>query len=74
VLRSILSGLLASAIAILIALVGLEFAVRALGMGNDATAQPHPWTGWVLIPNARVEFVFGCAPGWSHQACSQHRR
>jgi hypothetical protein len=54
-LRSVVSGLAASAVAILIALVGLEFAVRALGLGGDALAQPHPWTGWVLIPNARAE-------------------
>src|SRR5262245_15350470 len=56
-MRSVLSGLFASAIALVGVCLLLEAGVRVFGVGNDATAMPHPWTGWVLIPGKHAEMA-----------------
>ncbi len=52
-LRRIFFGLLASLASLAVALVALEVALRALGVGNDPHIRTHPWTGWVLTPGHR---------------------
>jgi hypothetical protein len=51
----ILKGLASTAVSVLIFLLGLEVGLRALSIGNDSLARPHPWTGWTLIPKRRVD-------------------
>jgi hypothetical protein len=55
VLRRISSGLLASAISLLLLAALLELGFRVFGIGEDPIAQAHPWVGWTHIPSRRAE-------------------
>ena len=54
-MRRLISGLLASAISLVVLLCALEFGFRVLGIGEDTIAQAHPWVGWTHIPSRRAE-------------------
>ncbi|MEO5617323.1 MAG: SGNH/GDSL hydrolase family protein [Candidatus Eisenbacteria bacterium] len=55
VIGRLASGLLASAASLLALALILECALRVFGIGDDAIAGPHPWTGWVHLPGLRAE-------------------
>jgi hypothetical protein len=55
VLRRLATGLLATGVSVLAALILLEWGLRALGVGDDATTRPDPWVGWVHLPDHRAE-------------------
>ena len=49
------SGLAVSAVTLGVLALVLELALRAFAIGDDAIAGPHPWTGWVHLPNLSAE-------------------
>jgi len=56
-LRRVSTGV-AISIATLVALaLGLEAGLRLLRIGDDAIAGPHPWTGWIHLPNLRADLA-----------------
>lgn len=55
VLKRVAAGLLISAATLAALGLLLEGALRAFGIGDDAIAGPHPWTGWVHLPGLRAE-------------------
>jgi hypothetical protein len=48
-------GLLVSVATLVVLAFLAEGALRTFGIGDDAIAGPHPWTGWVHLPNLRAE-------------------
>lgn len=54
-MRRLISGLLASAVSLVVLLLALELGFRLLGIGEDTIAQAHPWVGWTHIPSRRAE-------------------